>query len=172
MTLVTEILRLSSAQWQVARLVRLRALEESPDAFASSFDEEATRPESWWIAGTQKLAWFVAREDGDVVGVVAGIPASDCPEVISMWVHPAHRGTGVAGQLLAAVMQWAADEGAGELRLAVAEGNDRARRFYERAGFRPTGPGEIMRSRPEVCTTEMRCAVSSRRPGETRQGTR
>ena len=135
----------------------MRALQQSPAAFASSYAEEADRPESWWVDGMTRLAWFVAEDDGQIVGLVAGMPLDgDRSEVISMWVDPAHRGTGIADGLLGAVVAWAEAEGATGLCLAVAEDNPRARHFYERAGFFPSGPGESLRSRPDVCTTEMR----------------
>lgn len=148
--------RVRSDEWRELRAVRLRALEDSPDAFASSLAEETVRPDDWWVEGTRRLAWFVAEHDGEVVGLVAGMPLEDTPEVISMWVDPRHRGTGIADDLLAAVVAWARAEGAKALCLAVAQDNHRARRFYERAGFSSTRPGAVLRSRPEVCTTEMR----------------
>lgn len=151
-----QVRRLGSGEWTIVRAVRLRALRESPDAFASSHEEEVGHPDTWWIDGTARLAWFVARDEGRVVGIVAGMPSGDSPEVVSMWVEPGRRGTGVADSLLAAVVAWARAEGAAGLRLAVAEGNQRARRFYERAGFVATGPGEALRSHPDICTTEMR----------------
>lgn len=144
------------AEWRTVREVRLRALEDAPEAFASSFAEEVDRPEAWWIEGMTKLAWFVAESDDAVVGVVAGMPVGDHVEVISMWVAPSHRGTGAADALLSAVVEWAAAQGKAGLCLALASDNDRARHFYERGGFVATGPGVALRSRPEICTTEMR----------------
>jgi ribosomal protein S18 acetylase RimI-like enzyme len=148
--------RLGPEEWRTARTIRLRALEESPRAFASSLGDEVDRPDTWWIEGMTKLAWFVAEERAHVVGVVAGMPLDDHTEVISMWVEPDHRGGGVAEELLSAVAEWAGAKGDAGLCLAVASDNERARRFYERAGFSVTGAGQALRSRPEVCTTEMR----------------
>jgi RimJ/RimL family protein N-acetyltransferase len=56
-----------------------------------------------------------------------------------MWVHPALRGTGAAAELVTAVIEWAASEGARTVRLDVFESNPRARQFYEKLGFRDTG---------------------------------
>jgi GNAT superfamily N-acetyltransferase len=137
-------------------VVRLRALRESPEAFSSSYEEEVDHPDDWWVEGMTRLAWFAAEEANGIVGVVAGMPVNDRTEVISMWVDPERRGTGIAQGLLAAVVAWAKAEGAVGLCLAVAEGNHIGRRFYERAGFVPSGPGEALRSRPGACTTEMR----------------
>jgi len=122
---------------------------------SSSYAEEVERPDDWWVDGMKRLAWFVAEEAGETMGVIAGMPLEDTPEVVSMWMDPEHRGTGVADGLLAAVVAWAEVEDAAGLCLAVAESNQRARRFYERVGFVSTGPGEALRSRPDICTAEM-----------------
>ena len=173
--------RLGPEEWPLLRAIRLRALEDAPSAFASSFEEESARPDAWWTASTSTLAWFVAEApgtggggvetDGAVVGLAAGWPGPEpggCPEVVSMWVAGPWRGTGVADQLLAAVIGWAVSEGAPALCLAVADGNERARRFYERAGFRATGNSEPLRSRPAVCTWEMRLTLAGAPGGDRR----
>jgi ribosomal protein S18 acetylase RimI-like enzyme len=155
---VVDVRRLQPGEWEILRQVRLHALQDAPDTFGSSFAEEDERPDTWWQASIERLAWFVAEDHGVVVGLVAGLPTGErpCPEVISMWVDPRHRGSSVATQLLDAVLDWARAAGAPEVALGVAEDNDRARRFYERAGFRPTGAGEPLRSRPTVRTLGMR----------------
>lgn len=77
----------------------------------------------------------VAEADGEVVGFVT----IKGDELEQLFVDAAARGTGVASRLLA--------EGARRLRaagakpwLAVVAGNARARRFYEREGWRDAGP--------------------------------
>jgi len=73
---------------------------------------------------------------------------------MSMWVDPASRGSGAADALIAAVLSWAEEEGARVMRLAVIETNVRARRCYERNGFRPTGK-QIARERDGAIELEM-----------------
>lgn len=53
-------------------------------------------------------------------------------------VVPEHRGTGIGRRLLAAVEQKARALGCGRLTLEVQEDNARARRTYERIGFKQT----------------------------------
>jgi len=173
MVAVTRVRRLSAEDWAVLREVRLRALEEAPYAFGSTLGEESSRPEEWWKAGvdrlpwhgTRRIVWFVAEGEGRAVGLAAGVEGADGghPEVMSMWVEPDCRGTGVAGDLLTAVISWAESQGPGALRLVVAEDNVAARRFYERHGFVSTGKREPLRSRPQVSTQEMILALADDR---------
>jgi ribosomal protein S18 acetylase RimI-like enzyme len=74
-------------------------------------------------------------------GLVAGAHDNDRRSVhlMAMWVHPTLRGSGAADALVTALADWAAAEGATEITLCVEKGNDRARRCYERNGFRATG---------------------------------
>ena len=155
MVLVT---RLAPGQWPTLRRARLRALEDAPYAFGSTWEEESDRPDEWWMTSTDSLVWFVAEEAGEPVGLAAGLTpgiTGGSPEVISMWVDAAHRGSGVADALLGALFEWAGGQGAGALALNVAEDNDRARRFYQKAGFLPTGRRQPLASRPAVSTMEL-----------------
>ncbi len=52
-----------------------------------------------------------------------------------MWVHPTLRGTGAADALVTEHLAWARTVG----RAAVIATNGRARRLYERHGFRLNG---------------------------------
>jgi len=162
---MADIRRLGRQDWRLLREVRLRALQDAPDAFGSTFAEESEHSDDWWVTGTENLAWFVAENEGEAVGLAAGIPVGaewnrrDCPEIISMWVESSRRGTDVAHTLLKTVIAWAESEGAREVSLSVADGNDRARRFYERAGFIPTGDRQPLRSRPALGTREMRLII-------------
>jgi ribosomal protein S18 acetylase RimI-like enzyme len=69
-------------------------------------------------------------------------------------VHPKIRGSGGADELVAAVVAWARSEGGKAVRLKVIQGNDRARRFYERMGFCPTGH-QAIRARDNQIEIEM-----------------
>lgn len=146
-------------EWQRLREARLRALEESPAAFGSTWAEERDRADDWWKSSAARTAWFVAEEEGRVVGLAAGVGSGELrthSELVSMWVEPARRGSGVAQQLLERVVAWARQRGDAELALHVADGNPRALRFYEQAGFSLTGRAEPLRSDLSRCTWEMR----------------
>ncbi|SDD89213.1 GNAT family N-acetyltransferase [Nocardioides lianchengensis] len=75
-----------------------------------------------------------------VGGAVAGFAMVTGDEVEQVFVDAAHRGSGVAALLLAEAEQRVAAGGHTEAWLAVVEGNARARRFYEKRGWRDGGP--------------------------------
>jgi ribosomal protein S18 acetylase RimI-like enzyme len=85
----------------------------------------------------------VAVIDGAVVGMVMVVD----DEIEQVYVTAAARGTGVAAALLAHGEHQIAAAGHPVAWLAVAPGNARARRFYERSGWTDTGgldyPAEI-----------------------------
>ncbi|MCF6522882.1 GNAT family N-acetyltransferase [Streptomyces sp. JJ36] len=72
-----------------------------------------------------------------------GDPQDADGEVYALYVHPEAIGTGTGRALLTAVLEQAGALGCPGLRLWVVEGNARARRFYERAGFAPDGARQL-----------------------------
>src|SRR5262245_61244391 len=70
-----------------------------------------------------------------VDGVVAGFIMVIDDEVEQVYVHSSFRGSGVATALLDEAERRVADHGYDRAWLAVAGGNVRARRFYERQGW-------------------------------------
>lgn len=58
--------------------------------------------------------------------------------VDGLFVAPEARGRGTGSSLIAALGREALARGYNRVRLDVADGNERARRLYERLGFRPT----------------------------------
>jgi GNAT superfamily N-acetyltransferase len=171
---VIEVRAVTPAQWRILRDLRLAALKEAPYAFASTFEREAAWGESRWREGASSAAWFTAWRDGRAVGLAAGRRRDDHPpderHVISMWVEPAARGTGVAEALIHAVAGWAARQGACGLTLWVADSNPRAAAFYRRLGFAPTGARQPLPSNPDVGEAEFAVDLSRviRAPGAAR----
>lgn len=153
---MTVIRRITVDDVDTYREVRLRALQDSPSAFGSTYDAERARtPEQWAervalaASGTGR-AIFLAFDDAVCVGL-AGCVEDDLGadrQLVSMWVAPSHRGTGVAQRLVDAVLAWAESCGASRVGLWVTRGNDRARRCYERAGFSATGDVQPLPSDP------------------------
>ena len=82
---------------------------------------------------------FVAERDGELVGFVSLLETEDGTELNAIHVLPEVVGTGVGTALMKAAVQHARARGADTLHLFVIEGNERARAFYTRTGWRLTG---------------------------------
>ncbi len=140
--------------------MRLAALTDAPFAFASTFAREAVFDEEQWRGRIEDATYFVARDTSlQVVGLVA-VLTKDASEkhLVAMWVDPRQRGAGVAGALLEAALASARAD-ADAVTLWVADGNPRARRFYEKAGFRSTGERQPLPSAPQVGEEKLRLSL-------------
>lgn len=102
----------------------------------------------------------LAQADGSVVNLVAEDPGGEIvgwachgpyrdgevrteeAELYAIYVHPDQVGRGVGRALLEESVARCSAAGHGRLLLWVLKENDRARRFYERAGFRADGAEE------------------------------
>jgi ribosomal protein S18 acetylase RimI-like enzyme len=161
---VIEVRRALPDDWQALRDVRLRALADAPSAFASTLAREEAFDERDWRRRLEHGYCFLAWVDGRSVGCVAGFPEEELPgehHLVGMWVEPARRGTPAAAELVEAVCRQACADGAGAVRLWVADGNDRARRFYERLGFARTGVRQPLPSNPSNGEELMRRQVAA-----------
>jgi ribosomal protein S18 acetylase RimI-like enzyme len=154
--------------WKLLREIRLRALADSPRAFGSTLAAEQAYGEEHWRNRAAEGRTFFARAGDLAVGLVAYYPEEGRPpterQLVSMWVAPQARGSGLATDLVEAVKSAARADGAQVLTLFVTDGNDRARAVYERLGFRATGERQELPSDP--CFGEERYAVELRPPVE------
>jgi ribosomal protein S18 acetylase RimI-like enzyme len=165
---------ISPANAPLFRQVRLRALEQDPSAFGSTFAKESQLDEAAWQK--RAAAWTGDRSTGVLAlepipgdsalphpcGLIgAFLDELDPPRahVISLWVDAEHRRLGLGRRLLDAVKSWAARHGARELRLLVTSGNHSAIDFYHRNGFSMTGHIEPYPNDPTVIEFEMRCLL-------------
>ena len=130
-----ELVRLEADDWADFRQVRLASLADSPQAFGERHADWVDATEERWRARlTDVPLTLVGRSEGRLVGVVCGMPSENQVWLISMWVAPDHRGSGLAGRLIDGVVGWASSLGL-DTDLMVRDDNARAIRAYERAGF-------------------------------------
>jgi len=134
--------------WERVRDLRLEMLRDTPDAYLETVHDALRHDEQEWrMRGRRGRSAtgvsLVAIDAGDRwVGAMGGWVPEPCadPLLVGVYVAPSHRGrdSGVADALLDAIEAWAGEHGAA-LRLAVHEGNHRARAFYARRGYEATG---------------------------------
>ncbi|MBV9381893.1 MAG: N-acetyltransferase [Streptosporangiaceae bacterium] len=168
MPLVREI---GPDDWPLLRDIRLAALREAPQAFASAYEREAAFGETDWRRRVASGATFFGylpggpggspgTGDASPAGLSTGLEEDpDTAELVSMWVRPQARGHGVGEALVSAVTAWAADRGFAAVHLWVSEVNLPARRLYERCGFKLTGERQPLPSDPRLPEVGMRCAL-------------
>jgi ribosomal protein S18 acetylase RimI-like enzyme len=115
------------------------------DAYcASAFGEALQRAE---IEDPTMVTLLAEGNDGGIVGYAQFGPGGE-PESVAMrpawelrrlYVEPALKGSGLAGQLMAEFLERAGLAGAAAVWLGVWERNPRAIRFYEKSGFSVVG---------------------------------
>jgi GNAT superfamily N-acetyltransferase len=150
-----EVQRVYAVEWRELRELRLRALADAPEAFASTLEREAAFPEDVWrqrAQGGPASTNFLARAGGIGVGMAAVVaePEPGRMQLVGMWVDPDHRRRGVARALIGQAVGWSRDHQARELIAWVAEPNTAARTLYARVGFEPAGARQPLPSNPAV----------------------
>jgi len=129
--------------------LRLRALQDNPEAFGSTYEETLQRGKE---SMRQRLrqpcseTFFIgAFEEESLVGMVAfdrqrGLKEQHKGYIISMYVTPEQRGQGIGKAVLAeAIAQAREAPGLEQLLLAVATTNAAARQLYLSLGFEVYG---------------------------------
>jgi ribosomal protein S18 acetylase RimI-like enzyme len=145
------------------KTIRLRALEDTPSAFGSTYARESEMSEEEWRNRVERWSGesgigYLALDEGAACGIAgAFLNANDRSraQLISMWTAPTYRQRGVGRMLVNEVANWAHERGAKILQLMVTSRNDAAMRFYERLGFKRTGRTEPYPNDPALVEYEM-----------------
>jgi ribosomal protein S18 acetylase RimI-like enzyme len=132
------------------RALRLRALQEHPEAFGSSYEEGLARPEGWYMARIQDAAHpadrlFGAFDNGVLIGTLgfSRLERSKDRHKGELWgMHVAQEATGrgVGRALLEAAIAYSRQQaGLIQVGLAVVSENARAVGLYQSLGFESYG---------------------------------
>ncbi|MGO8948765.1 MAG: N-acetyltransferase family protein [Ktedonobacterales bacterium] len=138
--------------------LRLRALEESPEAFGSTYEETVRsgkqsirerllRPhdQTFFLGAFPAEAADESSEAGNLVGMVAffregGLKSEHKGYIISMYVSSERRGQGIGKALVSeAISQARKLPGLEQLLLSVVTTNSAARALYHSLGFEAYG---------------------------------
>lgn len=151
----------------VFKTMRLRALQDTPSAFGSTYANEAPLSDGEWIERLSqwtdqwshtKSTIFLARDGGVPCGMVGSFLHLDdrsIAQLVSMWTAPTHRRRGVGRMLVNQMLAWAGSRQARMLCLNVTSNNQPAIAFYERLGFIRTGRAEPYPNDPALLEYEM-----------------
>jgi ribosomal protein S18 acetylase RimI-like enzyme len=126
--------------------LRLEALQDSPAAFGSSYEEEVKRPTSQIISRLRDSTIFGAHpEEGPLIGLLGfrrevRTKRAHNGELFGMHVSRPFRRQGVGGALLDHVIQYARDLGGiRTIKLSVTANNGAAVQLYRSRGFKSFG---------------------------------
>ena len=155
--------RITAHNAMVFKAVRLRALQDTPSAFGSTFARESQFDEAEWskragnMNGVRSIG-FIAMDAGVACGIAGCfLDQTDDTQahLISMWTAPTHRQQGVGRLLVNEILDWARNRKVRVLRLMVTSNNNPAIKFYERLGFSMTGRTEPYPNDPALIEYEM-----------------
>jgi ribosomal protein S18 acetylase RimI-like enzyme len=154
---------ITPAKAMLFKAVRLRALQDAPSAFASSYAKEAGLTDEEWI--TRATRWngegmigLIAMDEKIACGLVASyLDAEDASlaHLISMWTAPSHRQLGIGRRLVEEILRWARSKNVRTVQLFVTSNNEAAISFYKSLGFSLTGRSEPYPNDPQLLEYEM-----------------
>jgi len=148
--------------------VRLRALQDSPTAFSSTYAEESLLTDTDWVKraaqwNSEKSIGYLAMDARISCGIASGLldqVDATRAHLLSMWVAPTHRRQGVGRTLVEAIVTWARTQNLRTLLLLVTSNNEGAIKFYRQLGFTLTGRTEPYANDLALLNYEMSQSIS------------
>jgi RimJ/RimL family protein N-acetyltransferase len=139
MTNPLQVRLLRPADATLYKEIRLEALQLSPEAFGSSFEQECSQSLAQFEEVLAKSDVFGAFRGTALVGMAgyrtqSGTKRAHKGYLWGMYVRPAARGTGVGKPLVEAVLDHARQR-VELVQLTVVSDNERAQRLYRNCGF-------------------------------------
>ena len=141
---VIVVRRIQQGEFPLYRSIRLESLLDSPSAFSANYEEALNRTEESWRSQCDSLALaadkcsFIAFDGDAAIGISSLYKTSSSEgdiELMQVWVSPAYRGQGVAGQIFKALEMWAKEHGFVNLFLRSKSDNAIANAYYKKIGF-------------------------------------
>ena len=144
-----EIRPLIPDEWRLLKEVRLKALQDAPEAFGTTLTQALAWDDAQWQENAQRFAVlppatsYFAFSNNFPFGMVncfMSLEDRQVAELTAFWVAPERRGLGIEAALVASAAEWASTQGIIALQAWVGEDNHRAIGFYRRVGFSEVGP--------------------------------
>ncbi|WP_347551674.1 GNAT family N-acetyltransferase [Pseudalkalibacillus hwajinpoensis] len=139
-----EIKRLSPSDAEAYWELRLEALKNNPEAFASSYEEAILKddPIESTARNMKSGVTFGAFEGDELIGVITlvrgtGIKVRHKADLFAVYVTPNKRGKGAGRALLSHVLEYAKhQDGLLKLSVSVVSTNENAKHLYKSFGFK------------------------------------
>lgn len=176
---MSQVREMNEADVEAVSAIRVRGWQAAyagivPQAYldAMTIGGDAEQRRDWFSRPLRQSTDLVALDSGDLVGWISFGPyrgqaagAGRTGEVYALYVRPDLIGRGVGRTLLGEVHARMEEQRFQTSALWVLDDNQRARRFYERAGYQPDG-GTQEDDYDGVTLTELRYRRALGRPGK------
>jgi ribosomal protein S18 acetylase RimI-like enzyme len=140
------IVKLSPAEWEKYKTLRLNALQSNPIAFQDTYEKAYLHPDTFWQErlANQACIWLFAESNTTIVGMMGAMPDKEHPQkimnIVGVFVASTHRNMGISKKLMTTLLKEIEKRESVEIvRLWVAETQVAARKLYENAGFKYVG---------------------------------
>lgn len=140
-----EIAAFSVSQWKAYRNLRLRAIQESPQAFLDTEEQTRAFPGKKWKqrladAAAGKSWQLFAKLDGKLVGMIGAYRSgedihNDSATAVGLWVAPKARGNGVGRKLMETLVDALEKKSIKTVYLSVNVEQKAAVSLYKKLGF-------------------------------------
>jgi ribosomal-protein-alanine N-acetyltransferase len=120
-------------------LVRRVQVSDAPGVYTverACFDDPYTQGFLNDLIKTRSEQFFVAVDDGEIIGYAVGSANGREGHIVSVAVDPSHRRRQIGTALLCAVTTKLVAGGVKQIQLEVRKGNAGALAFYQRMGYR------------------------------------
>ena len=139
-------------QWRRVAELRIRAISDSPQWFASNLEKETARNEEEWRALIADFYWVIYTYEGRDVGIMTvekadPIRGTDC-WLAGCWVEKDLRGKGIMAKMIEKLDEICRKEGWNSQGLGVWPSNEVAISAYTKSGFVKQGEPKPSRSKP------------------------
>lgn len=149
-----EIISLPASQWRTYHNLRLRAIQDSPQAFLDTEEQTRTFPEKKW---RQRLAdaaagknWqLFAKLDKQLVGMIGAFRGDEDTQnasvtAVGLWVAPEARGKGVGRKLMETLLDSLKRKSIKTVHLSVNAEQAVAVALYKKLGFQIVEEKELV----------------------------
>ena len=139
---------LTSGKWQVLKDLWLEALQQNPEAYGSSYEEESIRSDEEWRQKFDAGPKYVARVGEMYVGLMGvqfekKIKMAHSAQIVGVYVSPEYRGKGIGRTMMErALADLHANPKIVRVGIGVNTLQEYAVKLYHDLGFKDYGPAE------------------------------